>query len=132
MSIVFVVVVIFTANLVQHVDISCKSVEIMCTYVPDTGSHTTFVAEQKFSLLNGCEMKLSVDNVIDECAALLGESSSEEMEEVDFDIVEEEYMPLDVNDTYAADVAAELDSLVELQVTSDANPQLQADSLDKR
>ena len=118
---------IFTGALVQHADLSCQPAQVLCTYVPDTGSHATFFADQKLSVLNGCEMKASVDEVIDECAALLDEAASEESEEIDFDLVEEEHVPVTVNDTYAADVAAELDASMELEVTANANPQIQAD-----
>jgi hypothetical protein len=100
----------------------------MCTHVPDVGSHVSFSAPQEFNLLVGCKISLGVNEILDRCALELQGSQGEEAEEVDFDIVEEEYVSTGVNDTYSADVAGEIEKTVEEQMMAVANPQLQSDS----
>ncbi|GMH65358.1 hypothetical protein TrRE_jg9902, partial [Triparma retinervis] len=127
-GILFAAIGAFSIALTQNVDLTCKPIEIMCTHVPDVGSHVSFSAPQEFNLLVGCKISLGVNEILDRCALELQGSQGEEAEEVDFDIVEEEYVSTGVNDTYSADVAGEIEKTVEEQMMAVANPQLQSDS----
>jgi len=114
--------------LTSNVDLTCKNIEIMCTHVPDAGSHVSFSTSQEFNLLVGCKISMPVDEILAKCAEELQASQGEEAEEVDFDIIEEEYVGNGVNDTYAADVGAEIDETSTEQMMAQANPQLQSDN----
>ena len=127
-GILFSAIGTFAIVLTQNVDLTCKQIEIMCTHVPDVGSHVSFLADQEFNLLVGCKISDSVETILDKCAEELQGSQGEEAEEVDFDIVEEEYVSTGVNDTFSADVAGEIQQTVEEQMMAVANPQLQSAS----
>ncbi|GMI13258.1 hypothetical protein TrVE_jg12576 [Triparma verrucosa] len=126
-TILFIAIVGFCVFLTQNVEFACNPVKIMCTTVPDSGSHVSFMSPQEFNLLVGCKLSDDEDDIVAQCAQLIEAGTDEEAEEIDFDIVEEEYVGSSVNDTYSADVGAELDASVEMQMEASANPQNQAD-----
>ncbi|GMH59070.1 hypothetical protein TL16_g02750 [Triparma laevis f. inornata] len=126
-TLLFVAIVGFFVFLTQNVEFACNNVKIMCTTVPDSGSHVSFMSPQEFNLLVGCKLSDEEDVILAQCAQLMEAGSEEESEEIDFDIMEEEYVGTSVNDTYSADVGGELDASSTLQMEASANPQNQAD-----